>query len=134
MVDAALDSLVRRVMVRVAMIDGTLHEDEVARLRWTVGRLTGSTPDEQQVRDDVAEVLANARPLPELIEQARRELDVEGRRTVVRAACAIATADGVVPAAEEALLLEIARGLDISPAELRALASPLALARALAEP
>lgn len=118
-------------MVRVAMIDGELHDAEVARLRWTVGRLTGSTPDEDEVRADVAEVLANARPLPELLDQARRELDTDGRRMVVQAAYAIATADGEVPPAEEALLLEIARSLDISPEQFHALASPLALARAL---
>lgn len=123
--------MVRRIMVRVAMVDGQLHEDEVARLRWTVGRLTGSTPSAEQVRADVAEVLARACPLPELLEQARTELDVEGRRTVVRAACAIATADGEVPRAEEALILDIARSLDITPAEFHALVSPLALARAL---
>lgn len=121
-------------MVRVAMIDGELHDDEVTRLRWTVGKLTGTTPSEAQVRADVAEVLANARPLTELIAQAQRELDVEGRRTVVQAAYAIATADGDVPPAEEALILEIARGLELSPAELRAVASPLALARALGVP
>lgn len=130
-VDGALESMVRRVMVRVAMIDGELHDDEVARLRWTVGRLTGATPTDEQVRADVAEVLARARPLPELLDQARRELDVEGRRTVVRAAYAIATADGEVPPAEEALVLEIARTFEIAPDEFHALVSPMALARAL---
>lgn len=77
--DGSVEALVRRVMVRVAMIDGELHDDEVTRLRWTVGKLTGTTPSEAQVRADVAEVLANARPLTELIAQAQRELDVEGR-------------------------------------------------------
>lgn len=118
-------------MVRVAMVDGELHHAEVARLRWNVGRLTGQTPTEDQVEADVAEVQARAVPLSELLTQARRELDVEGRRAVVRAAYIIATADGEVPHAEERLVLEIARGLKISPEEFRALVSPMALARAL---
>lgn len=127
----ALESLARRVMVRLAMIDGELHDNEITRLRWTVKQLTGSTPSEEQVRADVAEVLANTRPLAELIEQARRELDAEGRRALIRAAYAIATADGAVPSEEERLIHEIARGLDISPAEFHGLVSPLALAHAL---
>ena len=39
--------------------------------------------------------------------------------------------DGEVPAAEDALLVEIARGLEISPAEYRRLVSPMGLARVL---
>lgn len=121
----------RRVMVRVAMVDGVLHQDEVARLRWNVGRLTGQAPTKAQVAADVAEVQANGVPLDELLEQARRELDQEQRRTVVRAAYIIATADGHVPQVEETLVLRIARGLGISPDEFHALVSPMALARAL---
>lgn len=113
------------------MVDGELHQSELARLRWNVGRLTGQTPTEQQVEADVAEVQASAVPLDELLAQARQELDAEGRRAVVRAAYIIATADGEVPRAEEQLVLQIARGLDIEPAEFRALVSPMALARAL---
>ncbi|MEM9453462.1 MAG: TerB family tellurite resistance protein [Myxococcota bacterium] len=127
----ALETMARRVMVRVAMVDGELHQAEVDRLRWNVGRLTGQTPTEDQVQADVAEVQARAVPLSELLAQARHELDVEGRRAVVRAAYIIATADGEVPRAEERLVLEIARGLEISPEEFRALVSPMALARAL---
>lgn len=127
----ALEALVRRVMVRVAMVDGELHQSEVARLRWNVGRLAGQTPTEAQVDADVAEVQARAVPLSELLAQARRELDIDGRRAVVRAAYIIATADGEVPQAEERLVKEIARGLDVSPEEFRALVSPMALARAL---
>lgn len=123
--------MVRRVMVRVAMVDGELHQAEVARLRWHVGRLTGQTPTQAQVEADVAEVQAHAVPLSELLDQAREELDIEGRRAVVRAAYIIATADGEVPRAEEQLVQEIARGLEISPQEFRALVSPMALARAL---
>lgn len=126
-----LEAMVRRVMVRVAMVDGELHQTEVARLRWNVGRLTGQTPTEAQVTADVAEVQARALPLSELLSQAREELGAEGRRAVVRAAYIIATADGEVPQAEERLVREIARGLDISPQEFRALVSPMALARAL---
>ncbi|MCA9705426.1 MAG: TerB family tellurite resistance protein [Myxococcales bacterium] len=126
-----LEAMVRRVMVRVAMIDGQLHQSELARLRWNVGRLTGHTPSEAQVQADVAEVQARAVPLDELLAQAREQLDVEGRRAVVRAAYIIATADGEVPAAEEQLVQQIARGLGISRQEFRALVSPMALARAL---
>lgn len=118
-------------MVRVAMIDGELHQSEVARLRWNVGRLTGTTPTEAQVQADVDEVQARAVPLSELLSEARDELGSEGRRAVVRAAYIIATADGAVPPAEEQLIQEIARGLGISPDEFRALVSPMALARAL---
>jgi len=127
----ALEAMARRVMVRVAMIDGELHQSEVARLRWNVGRLTGTTPTEAQVQADVDEVQARAVPLSELLSQARDELGSEGRRAVVRAAYIIATADGDVPPAEEQLIQEIARGLGISRDEFRALVSPMALARAL---
>lgn len=129
--DEALESLLLRVMVRVAMVDGTLCEAEIDRLRWNVGRLTGHTPDADRVRADAAEMVARAIPLPELLAEARDRLDLEGRRTVVRAAYIIATADGEVPAAEDALLVEIARGLEISPADYRSLVSPMALARVL---
>lgn len=128
-----LESLVRRVMVRVAMIDGQLRATEMDRLRWNVGRLTGRTPDETRVRCDIEEVVARAVPLSELLAEAREQLDAEGRRTVMRAAYIIATADGEVPAAEETMLVEIARGLGIEPAEYRALVSPMALARVLAK-
>lgn len=118
-------------MVRVAMVDGELHDAELARLRWNVGRLTGRVPEEQRVREDVAEVVARAVPLEELLATARDRLDAQGRRIVMRAAYIIATADGEVPAAEDALLVEIARGLEISPAEYRRLVSPMGLARVL---
>jgi len=127
----ALEEMARRVMVRVAMIDGELHPTELDRLRWNAGRLTGRTPTEQQVQADVAEVQARAVPLAALLAQARDQLDLEGRRAVVRAAYLIATADGEVPADEERLVQTIARGLGISPEEFHALVSPMALARAL---
>ena len=113
------------------MIDGDLRPSELDRLRWNVGRLTGHTPSEDDVHRDVAEVASRAVPLDELLAEARERLDTEQRRTVMRAAYIIATADGEVPAAEDALLVEIARGLEISPAEYRALVSPMALARVL---
>ena len=119
-------------MVRVAMVDGELHANEIDRLRWNVGRLTGTTPSAEQVREDVAEVVGRAIPLPRLLDEAREQLDRSGRQTVMRAAYIIATADGRVPEAEDALLVEIARGLEISPDEYHALVSPMALARALA--
>ena len=87
----ALEAMARRVMVRVAMIDGELQLTEIDRIRWNVGRLTDCTPTEAQVQADVVEVQARAVPLRDLLVQARRELDTEGRRAVVRAAYIIAS-------------------------------------------
>lgn len=121
----------RRVMVRMAMVDGALCEAEVARVRWNVGRLTGTTPSEERVRRDAAQVHARGLPLDQFLEEIGAGLGREDRRTLVQAAYIIATADGAVPEAEDRLLVALARSLEVSPSEYRALVSPMALARAL---
>ncbi len=127
----SLEVLVRRVMVRMALADGELRDEEVARLRWTVGRLTGAPPTEAEVRTDIEEIQGRPEPLPSLLRRVRDGLDAEQRRTVLQAAYVIATADGRVPDVEDALMVDIARALEIGPQEYRRLLSPLALARSL---
>ncbi|MCH9682298.1 MAG: TerB family tellurite resistance protein [Deltaproteobacteria bacterium] len=124
-------SLLRRVMVRMAVADGRLHDAEVSRLRWNVRRLTGRVPTVEQVQADAVRLKEQGCPLETLLDEVRNRCNTRTRRMVVQAGYIIATADGEVPASEEALLLEIARALGIGPTEFHALVSPMALARAL---
>ncbi len=129
--DEAQQSLVRRVMVRMAMADGQLHDAEVSRLRWNLRRLTGLAPSVAQVHHDAQQIHALALPLEDLLDEVRSRCDVKVRRMMVQAGYIIATADGEVPASEESLLQQIAKALGIGPAEYHALVSPMALARVL---
>lgn len=130
---ARWEAAVLTAMILMSLADHHIAAAEVARIRWLFAKLAGltglATPSEQEVRETIEHVEAEGLHLDEYLEDVAPRLDDEGKRQMLMAAFVIATADGRVVAEEDALLVRIARCLDISPQTHRALLSHFNVAR-----
>lgn len=117
------------VMVLMSLVDGEIAETEIMRIRWIFERLTGRSLG----RDDVARVAEQVRAdnteLTPYLERLGEGLNLVDRRTVLKAAFGVASADGKVLDVEDAMMVAVARALRIEPEDYRSIASHLMVAR-----
>ena len=125
------DAIVLRVMVLMTLADGRVEDTEVMRMRWIHGKVLGRTLSEDEVRTVIEAVREAGLDIEGYLERIRGDLGREGKRTLLEAAFAIATADGRVLDEEDACMLRIARALEVSPQEYRAVLGQLRVARSL---
>jgi uncharacterized tellurite resistance protein B-like protein len=129
--DEVAEVIVLRVMVLMTLADGDVGEDEVIRMRWIHGGVVGRPVSEEEVRAVIAAVREEQLDIDTYLARIRGDLGPVGKRRVLQAAFAIATADGLILAAEDEMMVHIAKTLAISPQEYRAALSQLRLAREL---
>jgi uncharacterized tellurite resistance protein B-like protein len=122
-------------MILMALADDQVIENEVTRVRALFGKLAGlteqQTPSEADVREAFDRIRAEGPQLDDFLVEVGRRLDAEGTRCMLQAAYVIATADGKVVDAEDAMLVRIARALGIEPETYRALLTHFNVERAL---
>jgi uncharacterized tellurite resistance protein B-like protein len=124
-----LERTLRRVVLRMVLADGRIAASEITRVRWVLLRALGGDPGEATVREELDQLADEPRTLTQMLAQAHLDEASAGR--VLRAAFFIATADGTVDAAEDALLVAIARALDIDPQRYRHMLRQFVVAREL---
>ena len=120
-----------RVMVLMTLADGDIGDDEVIRIRWLHGRVVGRPVPEAEVRAEIEAVHDAKLDIDTYLARIRDDLGLSAKRRLLQAAFAIATADGRILAAEDAMMIRIAKALAIPPQEYRAALSQLRLAREL---
>ncbi len=125
------DAVVLAVMVLMTLADGRVEEAELMRMRWIHGKVVGRTVTEDEIRSIIDGVREAGLDIETYLERIRGELGREGRRRLLEAAFAIATADGRVLDEEDAMMCRIARALEIPPQEYRAALGQLRVARSL---
>ena len=125
------DEIVLSVMVLMTLADGLVEDAEVIRMRWIHGKVIGRSVPEVEIRSVIDTVRAAGLDIEAYLERIRGHVGREGRRRLLEAAFAIATADGRVLDEEDAMLLRIAHALAISPPEYRAVLGQFRVARGL---
>lgn len=116
-------------MVLMSLADGEIAGAELIRIRWIFEKLTTRALADDDVVAVIRQVRADETDLDAYLALVGDGLGDEDRRTVLKAAFGIASADGKVVDAEDALMLRVAAGLKITPAEYGEIASHLMVAR-----
>lgn len=114
-VDAEHAEILLTTMVLMTLADGRVVDDEVTRIRWIYGKLSDYPVDEVGIREIISVVQRDPPTLETYFEDHRKALDEDGKRRLLKAAFAIACADGRVVDAEDALLVRFAKALAIPP-------------------
>lgn len=120
------------VMVLMSLVDDRVTDAEMIRIRWIFEKLTGVGLAAQDVHTVAQQVRNDQSDLDRYLADIGEVLELDDRRTVLEAAFGIASADGKVIDAEDAMMQRIARGLRIPPEHYNALARQLRMARELA--
>lgn len=117
---------VKQVMIGMLLADGHIDDGEVLMLQSQFQLLTGAEVSEQDLREEIAEIQkAGTNPL-EMLGGLASGLNDSGKETVIRAAYAIAHADGEFDASEVAMLQDIGKSLGLTSAHLNGILHELA--------
>jgi tellurite resistance protein len=125
------DEVALTVLVLMTLVDGSVDEEEIIRMRWIHGRIVGHAVSEAEVRATIARVRDEPPELTAYLERVRDRITADDRHKLLLAAFAIAIADGRVRDEEDAMMLGIAKALAIPPQEYRAVCGQLRVAREL---
>jgi len=117
---------VKQVMIGMLLADGHIDDDEVLMLQSQFRDLTGSDISEQDLREEIAEIEKSGSDPLELVGGLAGGLNDSGKETVIRAAYAIANADGEFDASEVVMLQNIGKSLGLSNAHLNGILQELA--------
>ncbi len=110
---------VKQVMIAVLLADGIIDDDEVKMLQDQYQQLTGAEIPEEELREEIAVIQASGSSAMELVANVVPQLNDSGKETVIRAAYAIAKADGVVDETEMQMIAQVGETLQLSAAHLR---------------
>ena len=117
------------VMVLMCRVDDDIDDAEIMRIRWIFEKLTGRRLEREDVLTVVGQVGSDQTDLDGYLEMLGKELSLEERHMVLKAAFGIAVADGKVVDAEDAMMQRTARALQIDPKDYRAIANHMMVAR-----
>lgn len=117
------------VMVLMCRVDDDIADTEIMRIRWIFEKLTGRRLAREDVLTVVGQVGADQTDLDVYLEMIGKELPLDDRRSVLKAAFGIAVADGKVVDAEDEMMQRTARALQIDPKDYRAITSHMMVAR-----
>ncbi|MEM7697907.1 MAG: TerB family tellurite resistance protein, partial [Verrucomicrobiota bacterium] len=117
-VEALFHVACKQVMIAMLLADGVVDDSEVTQLRDQFLSLTGTDVPEQELREEIAQIQAQGSSAAELVARMAPQLNDNGKEMVIRAAYAIAAADGNVDETESRYLLEVAQSLGMSEAHM----------------
>jgi uncharacterized tellurite resistance protein B-like protein len=117
---------VKQVMIGMLLADGRIDDDEVLMLQSQFLELTGAQITEQDLREEITEIENSGSNPLELVGGLASGLNDSGKETVIRAAYAIALADGEFDATEVAMLQEVGKSLGLTSAHLNGVLHELA--------
>jgi len=116
---------VKQVMIAMLLADGIIDDSEVKMLQSVYLDLTGTEIPEEELREEIAVIQASGSSALQLIQELAPQLNDPGKETVMRAAYAIANADGRIDDTESTLLAEIGDGLGFTTAHMQGLLSSM---------
>src|SRR5437870_3008121 len=91
---AELRGAIRRLLVLMAMGDGTIHPSEVRILQKIYLHATGEELSESDLLDEISEIQMHGADLESYLVSLTPSLGDEGRRDLVRAGILLGAADG----------------------------------------
>ncbi len=106
-------------MLMMTRVDGSVDDEELTRMRWIVCKLFGDTLSEAEMRTFVASKAPVEGGIAAYLQPLEPQLGAAQKRQLLKVAFAIASADGRVVDAEDAMLVRIARALGVEPEAYR---------------
>lgn len=114
--EALFFTAVKQIMIGVLLADGHIDDQEVRELQDRYEEITGVEIPEDELREEIAAIADSGASTTELAAKLSSGLNDKGREMTLRAAYAIAAADGVIDPSEEQMLHEIGDALGLSSA------------------
>jgi uncharacterized tellurite resistance protein B-like protein len=112
---------VRQAMAAVAVADGHVERIELAAMRRVCAEVFQQELAEAELEEAIAEARAKGNGLGAWLRSLAPHLNDQGKELVIRAALAVATADGAIHERESTVIGTIAQALHVSQAHLRGL-------------
>ncbi len=109
---------VKQVMIGMLLADGEIDDSEIEMLQAQYQHLTGTQVPEDELREEIAVIHASGDSPVALVSRLASQLNDSGKETVMRAAYAIASADGTIDPSEQELMIEIGQALGLTRAHL----------------
>jgi tellurite resistance protein len=114
---AEFHAAILRTLVLMMVTDDEVHDAEVDAVVDIYRSVTGREPPEELVRQEIAAAIEPPRDAVGYLASVAPFLNVNGKRLVLRAAAAMAAADGTLTTGERSLLAALAHAVDIDEAE-----------------
>jgi tellurite resistance protein len=116
--EAEFHAAVRGVMLKMMLADGVIEDDELASIAAIHQKITGRSLSVDQIRAEAEALRSRDQSVVDFVRGVRGSLNDRGKELVVRAALAVASADGSVSDTERMMLLEIGEALELTQAHL----------------
>ena len=115
----------KQVMISMLLADGVIDDGEVKMLQSQFQEITGTHVPEEELREEIQYISDQGSSAPEMLGSMTGQLNDQGKETVIRAAYAIAAADGNVDQSEQAYLMEVGRSMGMTEAHLTGVISTI---------
>ena len=120
--EAEFRKVMRRVMVDIMMADGVLDQDELKTLAEIYQKVGGKPFSKQRLKKELDRLeREGTEGTIDFLFEAKNTLNRDGKGLVIRAALAVAAADGEFQEEEQILIGEYAEALGVGPKQYKAL-------------
>lgn len=123
--EAEFQIAVRRTMVLMALADGVIEPEEITTLGNVYGKLINKQVTPESVQAEIEEARRDGRGVEEYLASLVGSLNDNGKELVVKAAFAVAVADGEFQEDEQELMKTIGKALQMSGAHLNGVLAEL---------
>ncbi len=117
--EAEFQKAMKRVMVLMMMADGVIDEDEVTTIQDLYEKISGKRLSKKGVQKEIERAEKRGTDVEAALGEVAPGLNAKGKEMVIRAALAVAAADGIFQDEEKELLMEIAEVLQVRPRKLK---------------
>lgn len=116
--EAEFQRAIKRVMVEMMLADKSVDDEEVATAQRIYQQVAGTALSDDDIRAAIVDAETELRGISAALAPIAPNLNDNGKEMVIRAAFLIAAADGEFHEDEKALLADIGRALEMTPAHL----------------
>lgn len=117
--EAVFELAVRRLLVEMALADQFVTFAEFERVSRLYRKLTGRTIEEETVAHEIKRAEVDDRDVTEYLEDVAFQLNEEGKERVLKAAFAVAAADGLFREEEREMVQALGEALEMTPTDVR---------------
>ncbi|MEM6925623.1 MAG: TerB family tellurite resistance protein [Myxococcota bacterium] len=117
--EAEFHVAIRKVMIKMMLADGQTDDAEVTSVGEIYTQLTDKPLSETAIRDEAVTLETDGQTVEDYVRSVRGQLNDQGKELVLRAALAIAAADGEIADEEAELLVRVGRAMDMTAAHVR---------------
>ncbi len=112
-IEAAFVIATKRVMFKMALADGEIDDAEIAEITSAFSNITGREIEAEDIAAELEAARADTSTVRDYLEDVAPHLNDSGKEIVLRAAIAVAKADGHVDPEEVSLLADLGSALDM---------------------